>query len=102
MIIIFTKTSWKVERWNRVTVTNAELIDLKNNKQAVKLTLVNQELDSRNFLVFTNNTYLINQLLEIAYGSFEVQSADEKDFIGLEFSVWLQEHNGYLIVKQIG
>jgi len=99
---MFSKGSWKVDRWHPVKVVASEIVDYRNNNQAIRLTLLNESFDSKRFLIFTNNTLLMNSLLELTYGNSDVQSADEKDFVNMEFLVWVEEHNGYLNIKDIG
>lgn len=95
------KRTWKENEWQIVKVIGAELVDYGFNKLAVKLTLINEEFNKGRFLIFVNNTILINELVAITYGYYKQHDVDEKDFIGLEMFVWLEERNGYLNITDV-
>lgn len=95
------RKTWKENEWQIVKVIKSELVDYGFNKLAVKLTLVNEEMGRGNFLIFANNTILINELIEITYGYYKQHDVDEEDFIGLEMFVWLEERNGYLNITNL-
>ncbi|SCK02039.1 Uncharacterised protein [uncultured Clostridium sp.] len=92
---------YKAKNWNLVKVIDSELVDYGFNKEAVRLTLINENFEKRRFLIFINNSDLINELITITYGYCKSNGVDEKDFIGLEMLVWLEAKNGYLNITNL-
>ncbi|MDY6013154.1 hypothetical protein [Clostridium sp.] len=85
-----------------VKVVGVELLNYNYGKQALK-TMV-EYVDSKlyaTFLVFTNNHYLINKLIDIAYEIAPDDEIDEQKFVGIYMEITTKEKNGYMNIVDI-
>ena len=84
-----------------VKVVGVELLNYNYGK-ALK-TMV-EYVDSKlyaTFLVFTNNHYLINKLIDIAYEIAPDDEIDEQKFVGIYMEITTKEKNGYMNIVDI-
>ena len=85
-----------------VKVVGVDLLNYNYVKQALK-TMV-EYVDSKlyaTFLVFTNNHYLINKLIDIAYEIAPDDEIDEQKFVGIYMEITTKEKNGYMNIVDI-
>lgn len=84
-----------------VGITNAEVSNYKDGNEAINLTVKTRENVLGKFLIFTNNTYLVDKLIEITYDECLDDEINEKDFIGVSMEITTKEKNGYMNIVDI-
>lgn len=85
-----------------VEITNVELLNYPDNRQALKLKVrTYKDNVYGNFLIFTNNVYLIDRLIDIVYDKDPGQEIDEQDFVGIYMEITTREKNGYINIVDI-
>lgn len=89
-----------VRGYNYAQIADARIAQIKGYA-AIALDLVNEYGVQNTFLVFLNNTYLINQLLSIVYHSFSFdEELDEKDLVGTKLYVYLEPQVNYFKITR--
>ena len=86
-----------------VEVTKVDLITYDDGRQALKLTVrtIEDIIIYGNFLIFTNNVYLIDKLVNIAYDTPPDDEVNEEDFVGMYMEITTKEKNGYMNIVDI-
>lgn len=86
-----------------VEITDVNLINFKGDKEALKLTLETYEDNplSGSFLIFINNTYLIDKLINSVCENTSVYEVNEKEFIGGFIEITTKVKGGYLNIVDI-
>lgn len=86
-----------------VEITSVDLVSYSEGKEALKLTVKTLEGDIiyGKFLIFTNNSYIVNKLIDIAYEEQPNDEIDEQKFVGVLIEIILREKNGYLNIVDI-
>lgn len=86
-----------------VEVTKVDLITYDDGRQALKLAVrtVEGTIIYGNFLIFTNNVYLIDKLINIAYDNPPDDEVNEEDFVGIYMEITTKEKNGYMNIVDI-
>lgn len=85
-----------------VEVTGVRLLNYEDERQALKLAVRTIEGGVYgNFLIFTNNVYLIDKLINIAYDDPPDDEVNEEDFVGIYMEITTKEKNGYMNIVDI-
>lgn len=85
-----------------VKVTGVKLLNYGDERQALKLTVRTIEGGVYgNFLIFTNNVYLIDKLIDITYDDPPNDEVNEEDFFGIYMEITTKEKNGYMNIVDI-
>lgn len=85
-----------------VKVTGVKLLNYGDERQALKLTVRTIEGGVYgNFLIFTNNVYLVDKLIDITYDNPPDDEVNEEDFVGIYMEITIKEKNGYMNIVDI-
>ncbi|GAA0860248.1 hypothetical protein GCM10008916_25730 [Clostridium nitritogenes] len=85
-----------------VKVTGVKLLNYEDERQALNLTVRTIEGGVYgNFLIFTNNVYLIDKLIDITYDDQPNDEVNEEDFFGIYMEITTKEKNGYMNIVDI-
>lgn len=86
-----------------VEVTKVGLITYSDGRQALKLTVrtIEDTIIYGNFLIFVNNIYLVEKLINITYDNPPEGDIDEQDFVGIYMEITTREKNGYINIVDI-
>lgn len=81
-----------------IEVTKVGIITYKDGRQALKLTVrtIEGDIIYGNFLIFTNNVYLMDKLINITYENPPKNEVNEEEFVGIYMEITTREKNGYM------
>ena len=84
-------------------IVGVEVVDYKNSGKALKLNVRNEKGIKHTFLIFLNNIFLVNKLIESVYTDVtdNDEEFNEQDFIGITIKADIKETNGYLNIVDI-
>lgn len=86
-----------------VKIIEAAVINYNDGKQAIRIKVENSVKARHNFLIFTNNIFVMEKLIDICYEDVEDgEELDEQSFVGLEVRIGTERRNGYLNIVSIG
>lgn len=86
--------------YNLVQIINAAVVKFKSY-DVLSLTFRNEYEMESNFMIFLNNTHLLNQLMELNFVHYTLEETiDEKDFIGLVLYAYLEPNDTYMKITK--
>ncbi|MBK5241689.1 hypothetical protein [Clostridium sp.] len=87
----------------KIMVESANNIKFGNGSEALRIGVTTKDGMTGSFLIFTNNNYLINKLLNCVYydGVPRQEEIDIQYFVSSMLTITTKENNGYLNIVDI-